>query len=266
MKFNHIVMYSSGIGSWAAAKRVANKYGTENLTLLFANTTIEDADNYRFLNESAANIGGQLVTVADGRDPWSVAIEKKWLNHRNPFCSLLLKIKPCEEYLKSNSNLNSDNTKIYFGIDWEEYSRLEAIAANWSKFSNFIEAPLCWGDTWLDKNACLEWCRQEGISPPSLYEKGFSHANCGGFCFKAGKGQFRNLLKHDRDLYLYHEQKEQEFRQQEGCENITILRESKNGVRTSLTLREFRKRIEAEPLQLDLFDEALGGCGCFIDG
>lgn len=34
----HVVMFSGGIASWAAATRVAKKHGTENLTLLFTDT------------------------------------------------------------------------------------------------------------------------------------------------------------------------------------------------------------------------------------
>lgn len=40
----HVVMFSGGIGSWAAAKRVAAEHGTADLTLLFTDTLIEDAD------------------------------------------------------------------------------------------------------------------------------------------------------------------------------------------------------------------------------
>lgn len=57
-------MYSGGIGSWAAAKRVAEEYGTENLTLLFTDTLVEDRDLYRFLIETAAEINGTAPSSA----------------------------------------------------------------------------------------------------------------------------------------------------------------------------------------------------------
>ena len=38
----HVVQFSGGIQSWAAAKRVAAEHGTDNLTLLFADTKMED--------------------------------------------------------------------------------------------------------------------------------------------------------------------------------------------------------------------------------
>lgn len=62
----HVINLSGGIGSWAAGKRVAERYGTANLHVLFADTLIEDADTYRFLIESAANIlGHPLSEVSD---------------------------------------------------------------------------------------------------------------------------------------------------------------------------------------------------------
>ena len=49
---NHLVMFSGGAGSWAAAKRVAERHGTENLYLIFADTLIEDEDLYRFIDDA----------------------------------------------------------------------------------------------------------------------------------------------------------------------------------------------------------------------
>jgi hypothetical protein len=85
-------MFSSGAGSWAAAKRVAEQHGTEGLVLLFADTLIEDEDNYRFLDEAAANIGVQPTTVAEGRDPWQVFFDVRFLGNT--------RIDPCSRVLK----------------------------------------------------------------------------------------------------------------------------------------------------------------------
>lgn len=38
-----VVNFSGGIGSWAAARRVADHHGTDGLVLLFADTLIEDS-------------------------------------------------------------------------------------------------------------------------------------------------------------------------------------------------------------------------------
>ena len=54
----HLIQFSGGLSSWAAAKRVAVRCGTVNLKLLFTDTLAEDADLYRFLIQGAADVFG----------------------------------------------------------------------------------------------------------------------------------------------------------------------------------------------------------------
>lgn len=252
----HVVMYSSGIGSWAAAKRVVAKHGTKNTILLFADTLIEDEDNYRFLEESAKQLGCQLIRVADGRDPWQVFQDKRWLgNSRVAQCSHLLKQQPCLKWLQENDP--EHEAIVYVGIDWMESHRLPAIQKHWQPWQ--VEAPLTEAP-YLDKVQLLEWARGEALKPPRMYDYYFAHANCGGFCVRAGKAHFANLLRYFPDRYLHHEEKEQEFQTFLGKE-VTILREQVDTVRQPLSLREFRQRVEVKPTQLNLLD--WGGCGCF---
>lgn len=99
----HVVMFSGGIGSWATASRVADDHGTDSLTLLFADTLVEDADTYRFLHEAAEQVGGELVIVKDGRTPFEVFHDDHFLgNSRLANCSKYLKQKPCREWLEAN--------------------------------------------------------------------------------------------------------------------------------------------------------------------
>ena len=91
----YVVMFSGGIGSWASAKRAAASYGTDGMTLLFADTLIEDADLYRFIREAADDIGAELVTLIEGRTPWEVFRDVKFLgNTRIDPCSRVLKREP----------------------------------------------------------------------------------------------------------------------------------------------------------------------------
>jgi len=88
----HIVQFSAGVGSYMAAKRVVAQYGTADTLLLFADTLIEDADAYRFLDEAAANVGAELIKIAEGRDPWQVFNDRRFLgNSRVDPCSKVLK-------------------------------------------------------------------------------------------------------------------------------------------------------------------------------
>ena len=91
----HVVMYSGGVGSWCAAKRVAAEHGVDGMTLLFADTLVEDDDLHRFLDESAANVGAPLVRVQDGRTPFEVFHYTRFLGKaRMAKCSHVLKQDP----------------------------------------------------------------------------------------------------------------------------------------------------------------------------
>ena len=254
----HVVMFSGGVGSWAAAKRVAERHGTENLTLLFADTMMEDEDLYRFLDEAAANVGGALVRIADGRTPWQVFEDEKFIGTN--------RVDPCSKHLKRkildvwrNKNCNVNDTTIYVGIDWSEIHRLKRLqkyVAPWR-----YEAPMC-EKPCLTKEGMLSWLRREGITPPRLYAMGFPHNNCGGFCVKAGVGHFTHLLKTMPERYAFHEQQEQKLRAIVG--DHSILRDRRGGETKPLTLKELRERIEANDCgQLDLLE--WGGCGCAVD-
>lgn len=253
----HVVMFSGGVSSWAAAKRVADRHGTTDMVLLFADTRMEDQDLYRFLNEATLNVGAPLVRLQDGRTPWDVFFDERFLgNSRVDPCSKILKRQLLDGY--RDRTFDPTETTIYLGIDWTEmhrYERLKARAAPWR-----VEAPLC-ERPWITKDECLAWLRREGIDPPRLYELGFHHNNCGGFCVKAGHAQFAALLREFPERYAFHEGKEEEIRAFLG-KDVSIMVDRTGGVSRPLTMRTFREGIEAGS-QIDLFD--WGGCGCFVD-
>lgn len=273
---NHIVFYSSGTASWLAAMRVAQKHGAKNLYLVFADTGIEDEDNYRFLKESAEIVGGELVWLRDEqkRTPWDIYIETGWLSHRQgeKGCSHQLKTKVCRNWIEENS-FNPDETILHFGISLNEIERLGKIAKNWQPYK--VEAPLCWDDfgwaTHLDvENALVK----HNLRRPRLYDYGFAHANCGGFCVKAGQKHFYRLLKHFPNRYLEQEKREKEWQATHQKEN-TVLRTQINSKTVPLTLEKWRELcqpiVDAEAQQSSFFDlpefidsQAEGGCGCFI--
>ena len=128
----HVVMFSAGAGSWAAARRVAEQFGSNSLRLLFTDTLTEDADAYRFLIEGAANVLNrdlskrmttpslsefpdfrdraswrhflnelraetaihlpELVWLVDGRDVWEVFRDERFLGNS--------RADPCSKILK----------------------------------------------------------------------------------------------------------------------------------------------------------------------
>lgn len=331
----HIVFYSGGLGSWAAARRVIEKEGIENVILLFTDTLIEDEDLYRFLLETAQQFYGidksdlikkiydmplirhetmndrkkfltelakevrdrnpNFVWLNDGRDPWDVFFDSKYLgNSRIAQCSHILKqelsrryieenFKPhkpsgikkmdkakknivyCEtdeEFEKNRIDWDQDDRepcKLYLGIDWTEEHRTKAPTRSWLPYT--VEFPMC-EEPLVTKIDIAKDLVESGIRRPKLYDMGFSHNNCAGFCVRAGQGHFVNLLKHKPQLYRYHEQREQEIREFLG-KDVSILRRQKDGKKYRLTLKQLREEIESNNTKdIDMMD--IGGCGCFV--
>ena len=269
----HVVMFSGGIGSWAAAKMVAATFGTDNLYLVFTdvkgNTESshigEDEDTYRFLDDAVKNIGGHYIYINEGKDIWEVFKDKKFLgNSRLAHCSFELKQKPARKWL--NENCDPNDTIVYVGIDWTETHRLPAIVKNYLPYK--AVAPLAEpyyhreDKMYYDKQELIEWAESEGLKTPRLYSLGFSHNNCGGGCVRAGQAQFKKLLEVMPERFAMWEEKEQEIIQHLG-KDVSILMDMKDGVRRSLPLIELRRRVESQPQLID--NDDLGGCGCFFE-
>jgi hypothetical protein len=225
------------------------------VTLLFADTLIEDSDLYRYLDEAAADIGAPLVRLAEGRDPWQVFFDGRFLgNSRIDPCSRVLKRELMRKWLEANHD--PDETAVVLGFDWTEMHRAKRAAPHWQPWT--VEAPLC-DRPYVTKPELLDTLRDVGIEPPRLYGMGFEHNNCGGFCIKAGQAQFERLLRVLPDRYAYHERREQELREYLD-KDIAILRDRSGGTLRPLTLREFRERLGDDPT---LFDAAeWGACSC----
>jgi hypothetical protein len=255
----HIVMFSGGIGSWAAAKRVVAKHGAADVTLLFTDTRMEDKDLYRFLKEAALNVGAPLVTIAEGRNPWHVFFDERFLgNSRVDPCSKILKRQMAYNWLKDNCD--PDNTIVHVGIDWSEEHRYTGLRARRASDGWTYEAPMC-DAPYMSKAGMISWLKDEGIAPPRLYELGFSHNNCGGFCVKAGQGHFANLLRTMPERYAKHEAMEQAIRVYLD-RDVSMMTQTRKGKEYPLTLRDLRLKIESGA-QIDMLEQ--GGCGCFVD-
>jgi 3'-phosphoadenosine 5'-phosphosulfate sulfotransferase (PAPS reductase)/FAD synthetase len=258
----HIVMLSGGASSWAAGKLVAEKHGTDNLVLLMTDTGQEDEETYQFARAAAENIGVELTLIADGRDIWQVYKDVGFMgNSRVDPCSRILKRELSDRWIAER--YSPTDCIIYVGIDFTEAHRYERMAKR--KLPWVYKAPLI--DNPMTKPEILQWAKQEGLPLPSLYDKGFAHANCAGFCIKAGQAHYRRLFRGMPERYYEFERKEQDVYEHLGSTH-PFLRITENGERRYVTLREFREQylepeMRGESCQIDLFD--FGGCGCFSD-
>jgi hypothetical protein len=252
----HLVMFSGGICSWAAAKRVVERHGTDGVVLLFADTLMEDEDLYRFLPEAAANVGVPLVRIQDGRNPWQVMRDERFIgNSRADPCSKILKRRLLTKWRDDNCNIAT--TTVHIGMSWDEDARVRRIIEMYKPWR--YECPMA-DRPWVSKDGMFDLLHAQGIRAPRLYDMGFAHNNCGGFCIKAGQAHFAKLLAKMPERYAYHEAQEQALSEHLG--QGSILTDRSGGTKKPLSLKEFRERLQRHEPH-DEFD--LGGCGCATD-
>ncbi|WP_329089330.1 YfjI family protein [Streptosporangium sp. NBC_01469] len=252
----HVVMMSGGIGSWATARRVIAQHGAASTVLLFADTLVEDPDLYRFLDEAAAQLGARLVRVADGRTPWQVFQDVRFIgNSRVAPCSKYLKQVPCRQWLEAHAD--PATTTVYVGIDWTETHRLPAIEAAYRPWA--ARAPLC-EPPYASKDELIAEANAVGLATPRLYELGFPHNNCGGACVRGGQAQWAHLHNVNPERFATEEAHEQQLRAHLG-KDVAVLRERIGGVTYPLPLIELRQRITGGAVDTNDW----GGCGCFTE-
>jgi hypothetical protein len=243
----HVVQFSGGLGSFGAATAVAEKHGTSNLTLLIADTGIEDDDLWRFADDTSCLLGVPLTKVADGRTPWEVFRDKRFLgNDRITPCSRYLKQIPCRRWMKANAPVR--DSIVYIGIEKTKLDRrrIPAIARNWKPWR--VQFPLCAKrmpelPKEESKTRLIDLARWYGIEPPRLYALGFEHNNCGGGCVRAGQKQWKLLLDVLPERFAEAERQETGLRDLLG--DVTILRERRQSIAHSLPLSRLRRRHEA---------------------
>lgn len=115
------ISFSGGLGSGISAL-VAHEKGLD-FNLIFADTLIEDEDLYRFNNDIAKAVGKEIITLTDGRTPWDVYIDKRWIgNTRTAHCSTELKTKPVMKWLEENA---APDDPLVLGMDMSELDRIE---------------------------------------------------------------------------------------------------------------------------------------------
>jgi hypothetical protein len=251
-------MFSGGIGSWAAARRIVDEHGPENVLCLFTDVLGEDEDTYRFIDDAIADLGCEYVRLADGRDIWQVFKDRRFLgNSRQANCSAELKQRPAHAWVRANYAPETD--VIIIGIDWTETHRMPAVVRAYAPYR--VEFPMT-QQPYMGKAEMIGWAIERGLKPPRLYSMGFAHNNCGGGCVRAGQAQFAHLHRVMPERFAEWEANEADVAAYLG-KDVAILSEVVNGEKRLLPLTVLRQRIESQPSLLDADD--FGGCGCFVD-
>jgi hypothetical protein len=239
----HVIQFSGGVGSALAALTIAERVGPSRMTLLIADTQVEDDDTWRFANDLSSLIEVPLVVVADGRDPWQLFKDVGFLGN-NLFapCTKYLKQIPCRNWMTENAP--PETAVAYVGIEptKKDRPRAQSIIRNWAPWR--VEFPLLEGAD-RNKEDLLEELRSHGLKPPRLYEMGFPHNNCGGACIRAGQRQWKHLLDVFPERFARAEQEEEAFRARHQ-KDVAILKRQRDKVTRPLPLAELRREHATE--------------------
>ena len=255
---DHVFSISGGVTSWAAARITISediKPGDE-VTLVFADTLVEDSSVYEFLEEGAKNLGYPILRLCDGRTPWELFEDEKMIgNSRVALCSRILKRDLINRWRKMH--FHQDDSIHYVGLDWMEINRYERHKKALDPWRTC--APLI--DRGLSKTECIRMAADCGLRLPDAYDEGFSHANCSGMCVRAGQGHWSRLYRLHPERFLFAMEKEEQMRQMTG-KDISMLSYQRRNNRYPLTLRKLKEELDAQP---SLFPEDDGGgCGCAL--
>jgi hypothetical protein len=131
----HIINLSGGACSFWAAHRVAERYGTQDMTLLFADVLIEAKELYEFNNWIGNFFNLPITRVSREKTPWQLFREEGLIGKDlAPICSIRLKREPLDEWHARNctprNSLFGEPDIIYVGLDWEEVNRLNDLRAS----------------------------------------------------------------------------------------------------------------------------------------
>jgi len=256
MSIKHVVMFSGGAGSFAAARRVVIRCGRNNVTLLCADTRSESDDWRPFIVDAAAYLDTELIVLDQGLDIWELATKNRMIpNTRADFCSRILKREPLRKWVETHCD--PESTVIHLGFGALEEHRLERARPHWAPWT--IDAPLMW-DPAIDSSQAIEYVRVAGLDMPHAYVAGMPHNNCLKYgCVKGGQAYWKRLLEEMPDSYQRAESEEERIRADLG-KDVSILRDRTGGTTDPLTLRDFRLRITSQPTLFDPTD--FGSCSC----
>lgn len=183
------VWFSCGAASAVAAKLTIDQNPEEAVRVIYNPVYDEDADNLRFLKDVEKWIGQEIELAFNPKYPNGLINEvfddRRFLSGpRGAPCTIELKKRARQHWEKTNK------ARMHvLGFTCEEKNRHDRFTL--TERDNVIPVLI---NANLTKQDCMDIITKAGISPPSIYKKGFPNANCVG-CVKATSPTYWNLVR-----------------------------------------------------------------------
>lgn len=215
------------------------------------------------LQAACVEVLPELKWLSDGRDLWQTFDDERMVgNARVDVCAKNLKRAVSDAWIKKN--FTPQSCILYVGIDSTEPARylgdkrrpgIKKLWEPWQTAAPLIEES-------LTKCEMLLEIQRDEINPPRLYDDGFPHNNCGGFCVKAGHAHFLALMKRRPQLFMYHAEKEQWMRERLN-KDVAIMKDRRGGKTVALPMLEFKRQVEMGERHVNPREWGKG-CQCFF--
>jgi hypothetical protein len=188
--------FSCGITSAIACKLAVDKYGANNVKLIYIEIDSAHEDNERFISDCEKWIGVRIDRrrSAKYKDQFDVIKQIRYVNGAaGAACTKVLK-KDVRFSIEKEFKIESQIFGFEFSL--KEINRAIRFSEQYPQTNPIY--PLI--DSELTKEMCADILLKNGIKLPVMYELGFHNNNCIG-CVKGGKGYWNHIRKHFPDSF-----------------------------------------------------------------
>lgn len=211
----------------------------------------------------------RLIWLVEGRDPWEVFRDKRFLgNSRVDPCSLELKREVLDAWRDEHADREHDVFGV--GIASHEAQRFEGgpkgkgLRIRMAEKGWTFVAPLI--GTIEGEIGPLGYMADAGLRRPRLYSWA-THNNCGGYCIKAGHDHYRARMRNQPERIAYDAMMEAKLAAFLG-KPVAMMTDRRGGEKRPYSLVQFladwADTDRREPNMLSDAVEGDSGCGCFL--
>ena len=180
--------FSAGITSTVATLKAIQRYGLDNVEIIFFETGNHHPDNKRYIAE-CEKLFGKKITIQQNEnyeDIYDVFRKEKFVN--SPYGA------PYTKKLKKDMRIRWEKENEWehqiFGFEYQgrEMKRAERFSKNYPHTNAIF--PLI--EEQITKEDCIALIRSHGIELPVMYQLGYSNNNCIG-CVKGNMGYWNKV-------------------------------------------------------------------------
>jgi 3'-phosphoadenosine 5'-phosphosulfate sulfotransferase (PAPS reductase)/FAD synthetase len=180
--------FSAGITSTVATLKAIEKFGLENVDIIFFETGNHHPDNERYIADCEKLFGKKITTYQNEKyaDIYEVFRDRRFIN--SPYGA------PCTKFLKKRMRQvwekDHDWKHQVFGFEFQgrEMKRAERFSKNYPHTKAIF--PLIEDE--MTKEDCINLIQSHGIVLPQMYLLGYSNNNCIG-CVKGNMGYWNKI-------------------------------------------------------------------------